>query len=582
MSTMTLRKRISLATVSAVGAALLTIVPISSANAASGLAIGANGATGATAGTLGVGAASSGLLGSVSGSGTTQTATLLSTGALGISVGTSTTSSKYGIVTVTGGTISAADGTDAMNSSQTLAGCLGAAACGVVVKPNSGVSTMTVQVYDDALAAGAGLSTAGGTLTGQVIVTIAATSQAGVYSSVYSKVNTVVIDASDTTVDGIDEADSQAIANGGRGMINYILKDAYGTELPDSGAIVISATGGGLVAVSATVGADTAAASILNTTAVTNDNTGSITVKQSVANAPLTTTVTISYNGVVVGTKSFTFAGEVAKVAVDSNLVSAAGGSSSDQFRVKYYDAAGTRLYPSDDTSLTTVVSTTVNQFVSAASVAVTGNSTTTAAAKGSVTCGGSAATGAGAGSADLQLQYVNASGTIVKSNVWKHTCAGDAATYKASFDKASYTPGSIAVLTVSAFDASGKPTHAGSNNIAAASDLITCAGCPNANVAVTAPADSDVAGGRDSGNAAGTITYKYVVGTTEGDFVAVVEAEEIMEDGLGLAEKQTVNYSVKVANAGVTNAEVLKSIVALIASINKQIQALQKLILRR
>ena len=31
-----------------------------------------------------------------------------------------------------------------------------------------------------------------------------------------------------------------------------------------------------------------------------------------------------------------------------------------------------------------------------------------------------------------------------------------------------------------------------------------------------------------------------------------------------------------------VTNAEVLKSIVALIASINKQIQALQKLILKR
>jgi hypothetical protein len=38
----------------------------------------------------------------------------------------------------------------------------------------------------------------------------------------------------------------------------------------------------------------------------------------------------------------------------------------------------------------------------------------------------------------------------------------------------------------------------------------------------------------------------------------------------------------VKVVDGAVSNAEVLKSIVALIASINKQIAALQKLILKR
>jgi hypothetical protein len=41
-----------------------------------------------------------------------------------------------------------------------------------------------------------------------------------------------------------------------------------------------------------------------------------------------------------------------------------------------------------------------------------------------------------------------------------------------------------------------------------------------------------------------------------------------------------TARYAV--TDGGVSNAEVLKSIVALIASINKQISALQKLILRR
>jgi len=62
---------------------------------------------------------------------------------------------------------------------------------------------------------------------------------------------------------------------------------------------------------------------------------------------------------------------------------------------------------------------------------------------------------------------------------------------------------------------------------------------------------------------------------TTAGSFNAVVN--------LGGSTTKSVTVAYKVAAAsGVTNEEVLKSIVALIASINKQIQALQKLILKR
>jgi hypothetical protein len=78
-----------------------------------------------------------------------------------------------------------------------------------------------------------------------------------------------------------------------------------------------------------------------------------------------------------------------------------------------------------------------------------------------------------------------------------------------------------------------------------------------------------------------GAKTYLFVVGSTEGDFVAVVVPTEIVENN----SKQTnlsLAYSVKAGTASVSNADVLKSIVALIASINKQIQALQKLILKR
>ena len=102
---------------------------------------------------------------------------------------------------------------------------------------------------------------------------------------------------------------------------------------------------------------------------------------------------------------------------------------------------------------------------------------------------------------------------------------------------------------------------------------MITIAGAPNA-TAVTIPAATDKP---DTG--AGTKTYQFVVGTTEGDFQAVVSVADV--NALNGAN-QTVAYSVKSATGTVTNAEVLKSIVALIASINKQIQALQKLILKR
>ena len=581
MSKKTIKQRIAVVAVSALTAGFFSVVTAPYANASITASLATTNAASAVVDDAGTAARSVGLLASGgTGSSLTGTATLLAGGTLVVSattVGTAT----YAAMSVTGGTISAAEvettATDSVVNGTSTYIYAGTSAKKMSVAFNfaSGSTSMTISVFSNAAA-----STTSGTKTHQWVVTSAASSVSGAYSTLYSRVNTVVIDASDTTVDGVDETDSQQIANGGRGMINYILKDAYNVELPDTGAIVISATNGGLVAVNATVGTDTASASIVNTTAVTNDNTGSVTVKQATSNAPLTTTVTISYNGTVVGTKTFVFEGEVAKVEVSSPVVSATGGTNQDdQFRVKYFDASGTRLFPANDTSVTTVVSSTLNAVITAVSVQTTGNSATTVPALGRLTCAGTAATGAGGGTANLQLQYVNTSGTIIKSNVWTQTCAGDAVTYKASLDKATYRPGEIATLTVSGFDAAGKPTHAAANNMAASSYLIDIAGAPAA-TAITIPASGDVAGGRDSGNAAGTVTYKYIVGGTEGSFQALVDAKEIMRDALGLATKQTVAYSI--ATGSVSNADVLKSIVALIASINKQIQALQKLILKR
>jgi hypothetical protein len=88
----------------------------------------------------------------------------------------------------------------------------------------------------------------------------------------------------------------------------------------------------------------------------------------------------------------------------------------------------------------------------------------------------------------------------------------------------------------------------------------------------VTAPTTADL-----FNSAAGVKTYKLSVGTTEGSFVGTFKIT-----GSTDTAAKTVQYKVANSSATVSNADVLKSIVALIASINKQIQALQKLILKR
>lgn len=80
-----------------------------------------------------------------------------------------------------------------------------------------------------------------------------------------------------------------------------------------------------------------------------------------------------------------------------------------------------------------------------------------------------------------------------------------------------------------------------------------------------------------------GAKTYTFSVGgstaITAGSYVSVIDFTSLTAVA---ATKQTPSYKVSTGGDTTTNADVLKSIVALIASINKQIQALQKLILKR
>jgi hypothetical protein len=450
------------------------------------------------------------------------------------------------------------------------------------VTPNAGVTSMTVSMYHSAALATANDSAmvtalaniqsgsvSKGTLKQRYLVTVASTSLSGIYSAADS----YFAGASSSTVDNattnVDADNSLSIDNGASpaAFININLNDAYGVSLDGKGALIITGTNGAGIGYKAD-GSATTAASEFNLTQVSSTSAaGKITVVKPAAraNKSFSTTVSISWNGVVVATKSVTFKGEVASVTASAPKIGALNSSSNTSaFKVAYADDAGNALYPTiTDTS---VISSTTNSIVTGASIGTIGSSAELAL--GTLVCA-NVTTG---GTANLQLQHVNPlSGTVVKSNVWTATCAGNADTYTASFDKASYTPGSLATLTITFKDAKGQLANA--YDLVGNGALITIAGGPSA-TAVTIPANTDKP---DSG--AGTKTYQFVVGTTEGDFQAVVSVPDVNTLN---GKNQTVAYSVKSAAGTVTNAEVLKSIVSLIASINKQIQALQKLILRR
>jgi hypothetical protein len=451
------------------------------------------------------------------------------------------------------------------------------------VTPKSGVTSYTLSMYtttstENALAAptaaqvGPATIISGaqskGTLVQRYLVTVATTSVSGVYSAADSYFAGAACSTADAQETNVDATDSLSINNGvsPAACININLRDAYNVSLAAKGALIITATNGAGIGYKDD-GSVTSAASEFNLTQVSSTSAdGKITVVKPAArvNKSFSTTVSVSWNGVVVSTKSVTFKGEVATVTASAPKIGALNASNAGAFKVAYADDAGNALYPT--ASDTSVVSSTTNSIVTGASVPAAGSSAELAL--GTLVCA-NVSTG---GTADLQLQHVNSiSGTVVKSNVWKATCAGNADTYTASFDKASYTPGSLATLTITFKDVKGQLANA--YDLVGNGALITIAGAPNA-TAVTIPAATDKP---DTG--AGTKTYQFVVGTTQGDFQAVVSVPDV--NALNGAN-QTVPYSVKSAVSTVTNEEILKSIVSLIASINKQIQALQKLILRR
>jgi hypothetical protein len=345
------------------------------------------------------------------------------------------------------------------------------------------------------------------------------------------------------------------------------LRNAYGTAL-SSGTWVATATGGAVVGISLTDAAGTpTAASVAATVGTGNYVNVAVSQGANLENKPWAGTITISYNGTTLVTKNAAITGDIATVALSSPVIAKTGGNTFRTFVSNAYDSAGNRV-AATLLPVSTTLGSVVQNLIFTNPTLATGDQTT----GNGVTCG------ATAGSAVVQAQTTNAAGATILSNTWTQICAGGIASYKASMDKAAYNPGEVAVLTIEGLDSKGNRVFgpAADDNAATAAEAersnalgtgVSIAGSYLTPVTAALAADVFVNG---------LATYRFVVGATAGSFSVAVNLPAVTT---GTA--QTVAYKIN-SDGSVSNADVLKSIVALIASINKQIQALQKLILKR
>ena len=623
MSKMTIRKRISLVAIAGLGAGILSVVTAvpASANAVGAAAnhVGAAGefnvatAAASVADNTAVAVArhlatantskSLGLVYKDYSSTTAQSATMLANGSLALyTVGTATVVSYV----ATGGTFSTPRAATAVGADAAMTatghgnGALAAdgksiyfdsAATAVAALWTPGaVGTYTLSYYTTASTNTNALTTTSrtsGTLSGLIKVTVVAASVGGTYSAANSACN---LATSATTATGTDASGSSARNNGQNGFINFALADAYNVALSAGYPLVATATNGAIVNIGSSIGSAAGSTSV----SVAAPQT-SIVVAQAKADAPVTTTVTLTYNGTTVCTKTLTIRGEISKMTVTPLITQSTGAGarttasnlgyslSGGVFLLDTFDSAGNKVIPVTadgvtiaNTSAFAAVTGSTDTIVSAYSIGsvATGVAATDATGLWPLSSSLGLATCAKAGSnSNIQITYQNpVSGNVVTSNKATLKCAGDPYSYTASWDKASYVQGEIATLTVQFKDVAG--------NAAASSTT----GATAATISAPQMTITSTPGASKNANANGAVVHTFTVGTSSGvingSYNALVDYPTLT--GAASATVQSVPYKVTTGQGEVTNAEVLKSIVALIASINKQIQALQKLILKR
>jgi len=571
MSFKTLRKRIALVAVSALGAGFLAVVAVAPASAAigDGAIIQGNGGS-ATADSNGLisstdkeGSVAGGTDNTISSPSTTVTARLQVGGRLVVTSPATAGTNVTAVVRVLGASISsftASTGTPTINTA------------GTVVTASDTTGTLTVAT----LATGAAGSqytiemwsalsdyTSGNDANVTITVTLVAAGSQGVYSATASSTKFSAQAYADTTTYAVTDADdSLYVDNSETGAtITYSFFDANNVALVNA-VIGCSATGAVLTSVNSQ-----SATNFLSATssAIDADGAGYCSIKRAVRTAPATSTVTITVNGVVAGSRSFTFVGEAAKVLITSVKREAVSSTKTTSYLASVVDSAGNAL----------AASTAFTVDTSRYNATVTAQTGGTTSAYDDATFGGYGYGGwtcsAIEGSASLRVYALKADGiTKVYSDDFTAWCVGDPDSYTASLDKASYAPGEIATLTITAKSSKGNLTNSRAYLSAASltDDDYPVAITGTMMTPVKTPTNVDTFTN-------GVKTYKFMVGTTEGSYNMLVDLP--YWNYTGGPQPITIAYKVASGVTTVSNAEVLAAIVKLIASINKQIRALQK-----
>jgi hypothetical protein len=574
MSTKTITKRIALATTVALGAGVLSLVSVTSAHASGEGLISIN----ANSNTVPSATASQGLLpGSSVSTALAGTALILANGQISVTAAAAATG-KTTVLVVSGGTITAAaPGATAgvLSSDLSTYGVVAAnGTASILVKPNSS-APFTIYSYTGGTSTS---SATGGTLTAVVVVSVTGSSTVGTVSVTNSGIfyagtgGAVAGSAAPSS-----PADSTAAGIGSSTYAQYqsamiVARDAYKQYLPANTLIQATATNGAILtfgdaATSATTQRTSAAApgvpAVSSAYVVTGFADQVALLVSAPALAPVSTVVTVTANGVVIGTKAFTFTGKVAKVSLSAptnGYQPSTGGS----ITVAFADAAGNAVYPvsglaknSDGTKGAGISTSTVTY--------------PTASAAGSFlfTCGSINSTG------QVTMDFTNTGdASVVTSNAVPVTCSGSADSYTAALDKTSYNVGDLAVLTVTFKDAAGQLAADVTGAIANASNTPSIFGANLTNTTGT----STTAGTTADTTTNGVATYKFIVGATAGASRLYVDFPKV---DLLNGKSQTIAYTINSAGGTSLN-DVLKGIVSLIASINKQIAALAKLVTKK
>ena len=618
MSKTTLRKRISLVAITALTAGVLSVatapvasstapvgennanVTVSTANAHLFVATAAN-TTSAAAATSAYSTTanfSKGLLAKDSSSGTAQTATVLAGGVLSLYASVTTAVA----FSATGGSFSGVTTTDAptvvFNATNTYAlipktSTTASYVASLWTAPTT-AGTYTVSLLTGFVASGAtsivpsATTSTPPTLSGNILVTVVAASAGGSYAASRSTCSVQMAGTALSYSSSTPRLDTTDIFEDGQPVyLSLDLNDTYSANLPE-GNFTVTATG------AAVVNMDTAAATLLaGTTAtdifVSNGSEDAVRIDQATAGTPVTTTVTVSYNGTPVCTKTVSIRGAVAKLTVANIATQALSAASTVNGEQWMYQKTG--IYtPGQFTVVATdsagnVVSTesTLGSFAAASgtgtqipSITVNTRSSTANASSPLAYNFGGFGCGADAGQSNVTIRFTTtATGAIVTSDPFVARCAGTASTYVASLDKASYLQGDVAKATVKFLDSKGNKAN---NMVAIGANSWVLPYMTAVDSTITATTGASATSVSDAN---GEVVYTFTVGTSTaavaGTYTGIVS---FTAPALGV--NSTPTYKLSTGGDSTTNADVLKSIVALIASINKQIQALQKLILAR